>query len=283
MTFPDGMPMKGTVRRPLRSPADMERAWLAELRRRADRPPLWPRAPLRTVRAGAAIGSIEPELGRRMNAAGLPLRALERSWVLQGPADEALQDLAHWLHANGLGGRWRNELLAVHDAGGERLGVIERAAVRPLGIATHAVHLVGRTPGGNIWAQQRAFDKATDPGLWDTTMGGLVAAGESIATTLARETAEEAGLAIEALQGLEAAGRILIRRPVPDGYMVEHIDIFEAVVPEALRPVNRDGEVERFECLAPAGLLEGLRAGAYTLEAALILAAYLQRRGHCAR
>ncbi|HEX7438279.1 MAG TPA: NUDIX domain-containing protein, partial [Caldimonas sp.] len=183
------------------------------------------------------------------------------------------------LKANGLTGRWRDELLAVGDAHGERLGEVERAAARPLGITTHAAHLVGRTPDGDFWVQQRAFDKATDPGLWDTMVGGLVAAGETVATTLARETAEEAGLAVEALQGLEPAGRITIRRPVADGYMVEHIEIFEALVPPPSRPVNRDGEVERFECLAPDALLERLRAGAFTLEAALILVASLERRG----
>jgi len=42
--------------------------------------------------------------------------------------------------------------------------------VRTLGIATQAVHLVGTTPGGSVWVQQRAFDKAVDPGLWDTLM-----------------------------------------------------------------------------------------------------------------
>jgi len=27
-----------------------------------------------------------------------------------------------------------------------------------------------------IWVQQRALDKANDPGLWDTLMGGMVSA-----------------------------------------------------------------------------------------------------------
>ena len=62
--------------------------------------------------------------------------------------------------------------------------------------------------------------------------------------------------------------------------MVEHIEVFEAVVPDGLVPVNRDGEVERFERLAPPALIERLQADRFTLEAALILAASLQRRGH---
>ena len=261
-----------------------EPPWLAALRQRADQPPLRPREPLVIGSGGlmSVIGSVEPQLARTMAAAGLPMRALTTTWRLDEPADESLQQLALWLDAQQLGSRWRNELLAVTDARGDRLGVIERAAVRPLGITTHAVHLVGWTAGGEVWVQQRAHDKSTDPGLWDTTMGGLVTAGESIAATLVRETDEEAGLAIDALESLAAAGRITIRRPVSDGYMVEHIEIFEAVVPDGLEPVNRDGEVDRFERLAPAALLERLQQDRFTLEAALILAASLQRRGHLA-
>ncbi|MEP7057701.1 MAG: NUDIX domain-containing protein [Caldimonas sp.] len=252
-------------------------AWLAELRAHADRPPLRPRDAL--CIGTARVGSIESELARRIVAGGLPLRLVAERWTLDQPVDDAMRQIAQWLRANGIGGAWRNELLAVDDAHGRRLGAIERSAVRPLGIATRAVHLVGRSPRGDYWVQQRAFDKAVDPGLWDTTMGGLVAAGESIAATLARETDEEAGLAIDALDRLRPAGRITIRRPIADGYMVEHIEIFEAVVPKALQPVNRDGEVERFECIATDALIERLRAGAFTLEAALILAAALQRDG----
>ena len=73
--------------------------------------------------------------------------------------------------------------------------------------------------------------------------------------------------------------RITIRRPVSEGYMVEHIDVFEAVLPDGIEPVTQDGEVERFECLPPAALVERLTEGDFTLEAALMLAASLRRRG----
>ena len=251
-------------------------AWLVGLQRRADRPPERPREPL--CLEAVEVGSIEPALGRRLVAAGLPLRRAPACWTIEGEPDRALASIAGWLDAHGLCSRWRGELLAVDDIGGKRHAVVERAAVRPLGIATHAVHLVGRTADGRWWVQQRALDKATDPGLWDTLMGGMVGAGESIAQTLARETAEEAGLDLAALDPLAPAGRLTVRRPVADGYMIERIDVFEAVVPDGLEPVNRDGEVVRFECLDTAALHARLLDGAFTLEAALILAAALQRQ-----
>jgi len=109
-------------------------------------------------------------------------------------------------------------------------------------------------------------------------MGGQVSAGESIEETLARETQEEAGLAIADLVDVRHTDRITVRRPVARGYVIEHVEVFEATVPAALEPVNQDGEVERFDCLAIGDLLERLAAGAFTLEATLILDRALARR-----
>ena len=131
---------------------------------------------------------------------------------------------------------------------------------------------------GRMWVQQRAFDKATDPGQWDTTVGGLVAAGESALAALAREAWEEAGLRIDDLHGVAPLRRISVRRPVPEGYLVEHIDMFEATAPAGITPVNQDGEVECFECLDIEPLVERLHAGAFTREAGLILATRLKAK-----
>lgn len=248
--------------------------WQA-LKARADAAPARPREALWL--ADAQIGSIEPVLARRMVAADLPIVADASGWrIAAGPdVDAALAGIAHWLHREGLGSTWRDELLAVTDASGTPHARIERAAVRPLGIATRAVHLVGVADNGSVWVQQRALDKATDPGLWDTLMGGLQSADESDAQTLERETWEEAGLRLADLADLHAAGRLVVRRPVADGYMVEHIEVFAAIVPDGRVPINRDGEVARFECLDPAALQRRIENGEFTLEAALILAGTL--------
>ena len=258
------------------SPIVSDPDWLSALRLLAAQPPLQPREPLRLSAGGPELGSVEPALAQRMAEAGLPLRRVDAGWVVANPADEALQELAHWLHEQGLASRWRDEELAVSDAEGHQHAVIERCAVRPLGITTRAVHLVGRHPDGRFWVQQRAFDKATDPGLWDTLVGGLIAAGESVPQSLERETWEEAGLRLRELDALQPLGRIQIRRPVAEGYMVEHAMLFQAVVPRSMRPANQDGEVAGFACLEPGALQAGLAAGHFTLEAALIHAHALE-------
>jgi 8-oxo-dGTP pyrophosphatase MutT (NUDIX family) len=252
-------------------------AWIGRAEAAAAEPPAVPREPL--FIAERESGSVEPALGARLAAAGLPLVRRDHGWWLTGDTDASLAALAHWLHDQGLTSRWRDEPLAVVDAAARRVARIERAAVRPLGIATHAVHLVGTTGVGDVWVQQRAFDKSVDPGRWDTLMGGLVSADESTPQTLERETWEEAGLRLDRLQDLAMFGRHTVRRPVPDGYMVEHIEMFEARVPDDLEPVNQDGEVARFERLPVAALIERLAAQAFTVEATLVHLHWLRRHG----
>jgi 8-oxo-dGTP pyrophosphatase MutT (NUDIX family) len=259
--------------------------WLRLLAQRIDTAPSAPRLPLALLVAGepraATIGSIESSLATQLAGAGYPLRGDGDRWTIELASQDAisrsLAGIAEWLHANGHIDGWRDELLAVTDAHANLVGLIERAAVRALGIATQAVHLVATDEAGAVWVQQRAHDKAVDPGRWDTTMGGLVAARESISQTLARETWEEAGLQTDELLALAPFGRFTVRRPVPDGYMVEHIHLFEATLPGAMQPVNQDGEVERFECLDRELLIERLHADAFTVEASAILAAWLKR------
>ena len=259
--------------------ADAE--WVRELHARTDAAPSSPRMPLGWLQSTTHIGSIEPAWADRLIAAGLPLRTAVNGWnvnALRGAVlHAALADIAQALRGLGPAARWRDERVTVADSAGKPVSRIERAAARALGIATQAVHLVGASPEGCVWVQQRAFDKATDPGLWDTMVGGLVSHGEGVRDTLTRETAEEAGLRLRSLVRVLPMGRVNVRRPVPEGYMIERIEMFQANVPRALEPVNHDGEVAAFACLPPDLLWQRLRDGVFTLEATLILLHWLQR------
>jgi 8-oxo-dGTP pyrophosphatase MutT (NUDIX family) len=260
-----------------RSPLDDD--WRELLRRRADSPPLRPRVPLWWQ--GRRIGSAEPELFAR-----LPL-ALERGlvtpvhrdasggWQLEGELTRSLHELALAMRDAGLAHVWRDEQLAVMDEGGVVLGTVERAIVRPLGIPTRAVHLLGYAPDGRHWIQQRSFAKANDPGLLDTLVGGMVPATDSTDEALARETWEEAGLELKQVQQLQHGGVITIRGPSNSGfggYIAERIDWYRCVLPAGVVPANQDGEVQEFRLMPADEVVQRIGANEFTLEAALILA-----------
>lgn len=257
--------------------------WLGALRAGAIQPPLRPRVPLWA--GESVIGSVEPDFLHKIALQPLsegrhqllkeehPERL---GWRLMGDVTISLNQLAKVLHEAGLAGEWRDEQLAVHDQFGHLKGTVERAAVRPLGITTQAVHLVGQAPDGRFWVQQRSFGKSNDPGLWDTMVGGMVSAADTLDTALLRETWEEAGLRIADLQQLRYGGRLTTRRPATDGagagYVIEDIEWYGCTVPEGLVPDNQDGEVEQFRLMDAQQLLDAMQRGHFTADAALILA-----------
>jgi 8-oxo-dGTP pyrophosphatase MutT (NUDIX family) len=283
---------------------EFDGGWLAALRARADQPPLCPRAPL--LAGGSVVGSILPDLlhkiGPQPTSHIHSLLLKEEflvsghepglAWRIQGDVSTTLHLLAEAMRDANIGHvarYWRDEALAVNNAQGLRLGHVERGAVRTLGIATRAVHLVGWSPDGRIWVQQRALDKANDPGLWDTLMGGMVPAQDTVETALARETWEEAGLHLDALHAVQRGGTITVRRPTGEpgddddsdsdddgiGYMVEDTDWYHCTVPDGMVPVNQDGEVAQFLLLETDELMARLHRNEFTLEAALVLVAAL--------
>jgi 8-oxo-dGTP pyrophosphatase MutT (NUDIX family) len=142
------------------------------------------------------------------------------------------------------------------------------------------VHLTATDVSGQVWLQQRAFDKPTDPGLWDTLVGGLVPASDTLEQALERETWEEAGLRLPQVQGLRHGGRIATRRPFPElphGYVVEVLDWYACTLPEGVLPANQDGEVAAFRRLRPDDVTQRLEHDEVTIDAALVLlAAYGQ-------
>lgn len=212
---------------------------------------------------------------------------IEPEAVHIGRADMSRGQLAHDLAELALALRdagclrgWRNELLDI-VAEGRNVAVIERAAMRPLGLLTRAVHLNAWTPDGRLWVAQRALTKSTDPGLWDTLVGGLSGAGETLDDSLVRESHEEAGLTPQDIADRSPLHTILrMHKRLPEGFQVEDILVSECVLPHGAAPANVDGEVSCIQSLAPDDLWRMICAGAFTIEAELvILYAILRKLG----
>lgn len=191
--------------------------------------------------------------------------------------DAVLGTVAETLKEAGCLRGWRNELLDVVGEG-QVLGVVERAALRPLGLLTRAVHLNAWTPDGRLYVARRASTKSTDPDMLDTLVGGLSAAGESLDTSLLRESQEEAGLLPDMLVNRTPI-RVITRmhRRLPEGYQVEDALVSECVLDASVCPVNQDGEVSEILVLSVDEVWARVQAGEFTLEAELVVLDGLMR------
>lgn len=230
------------------------------------------------------VGTARPELAEFL-ASDQPFCRMHEGKLVFDPARRdrktrtaLLQEAAGRLADAGMVWGWRDEQLDVRPlAGGAVLATIERAACRALGIATFAVHMNAFTPEGELWVARRADDKTIDPGLWDNLVGGMVAAGETELDALAREAYEEAGLSLSQLEP-RRGGVVQETRVVPEGYMVETIQVFDLVLPPGVTPRNLDGEVAAIEAWPIEAVLDAIEADAFTLEAALVTLDGLARR-----
>ena len=217
--------------------------------------------------AGVELGDNEAHIGRdKVPGTGL---------------DALLATIAQALRAAGRTPGWRNELLDVWTDAGDppvRVAAIERGVMRPLGLVTRAVHLNGWSADGRLWVARRALTKATDPGMWDTLVGGLVGAGEPEQLALVRECDEEAGLGPQDIAPRNALHKITrMRRRVAEGFQAEDVLTCECVLAPQVTPKNRDGEVMEIRCLAPAEVLRMLQEGAFTVEATIVITEDLLR------
>lgn len=185
---------------------------------------------------------------------------------------QAVASIAQTLNDAGCVPRWRNELLDLWAVDGRSIGAIERGVVRPLGALTRAVHLNAWSDQGGLWVARRSLNKPTDPGMWDTLVGGLIGLGEPAELALERESFEEAGLRADDLAECTPIRTVAImRRRLPEGYQHEQVLTSECVLPNAVVPENQDGESMTIECLSPQTVLKMLEQGDFTVEASLVI------------
>ena len=165
---------------------------------------------------------------------------------------------------------WRNERYRI-----EELFEIERAAARPFGLTTQAVHVNGVVPCKAMWLARRSAAKATDPGLLDNLVGGGMTAGLSQMEVLVKEAWEEAGIDAALARRATPGGTARILRDVPEGVQSEIVHVYDLELPASFTPRNQDGEVSEF-MLVP--LEEVLQEQQLTLEARLAVQDYFERK-----
>lgn len=149
---------------------------------------------------------------------------------------------------------------------------VERAGFRHLGMMSHAVHIHGFLPLGDVWCGRRSALKATDPGLLDNLAAGGLAAGERPLDTARRELAEEASFYLTDPRRLRWSGVIRTQRPEPQGWHDEQLLVYTLELYESEIPINADGEVQEFLRISPSEVISRMQKGHFTADAVASLA-----------
>jgi 8-oxo-dGTP pyrophosphatase MutT (NUDIX family) len=231
---------------------------------------------VRLMARGRQIGWLQPELAARLAAWPAVFSSGPEKVVLLEP--DALAPILEQLAQEGFIPGWRNERYRIAD-----LFEVERAAARPFGLTTAAVHLNGIASGArHMWIARRSPTKPIDPGMLDNLVGGGIAAGLSVEQTLIKEAWEEAGIPPELVRAATRGGTVNILREVPEGVQSEVISVYDLVLPEGFEPKNQDGEVAGFQCLPFAEVQRLLREPGkftpqFTLDAELVAQDYFSR------
>ena len=219
------------------------------------------------VLAGRRIGWLAPELAARLAAWPEVFRrdGPQVSLLGHGKLSSVVEQLAQEGFIRG----WRNERCRIED-----LFDIERAAARPFGLTTQAVHVNGVVRGKGMWIARRSASKATDPGLLDNVVGGGMTAGLSQMEVLVKEAWEEAGIDAALARRATTGGTARVLREVPEGVQSEIVHVYDLELPASFTPRNQDGEVSEFVLLP----LEKVLDQELTLEARLTVEDYFKRR-----
>jgi isopentenyldiphosphate isomerase len=91
-----------------------------------------------------------------------------------------------------------DEILEIVNEQGEVLGLAPRSEIHGNPSLWHrVVHVLVFNQRGELLLQKRSMDKDVAPGRWDTSVGGHVNPGESLAKAAARELMEELGVEAE--------------------------------------------------------------------------------------
>ncbi|MGD9604402.1 MAG: NUDIX domain-containing protein [Gammaproteobacteria bacterium] len=122
------------------------------------------------------------------------------------------------------------ERLDVVDGHDRVIASATRGMIHRAGLWHRAAHVLLFNRAGDLFLQRRAWWKDSEPGAWDSSAAGHLAAGEDYPQAAARELAEELGLTAPVLLSP------LFRLPASAATGFEFVTVFRGVTDQILRP-----------------------------------------------
>jgi 8-oxo-dGTP pyrophosphatase MutT (NUDIX family) len=160
---------------------------------------------------------------------------------------------------------------------------IDRAGLPALGLPAFGVHVNGlvRTDAGlHLWIGHRARDRQVAPGKLDHLVAGGITMGFTAGETVVKEAEEEAGLSADIARLARPVSQVTYRLSLPEGLRNDTLFIYDLELRPGVVPVGNDGEVERFELMPIAQVIEILReTDAFKFNVNLVLIDFLARHG----
>ncbi len=149
--------------------------------------------------AGQVVVSVSPMLApHAAEAVALLIRAHPGLAVYLEITDRLPEDNRATLHRAGMIGPARKELMALRLVPeGPELAVVDRSAMRMLGLWVHKVHVNGLEKNEGppqVWLSRRAAHAEWNANRFDTLIAGGCAAGQSLEETVRLEGWQEAGV-----------------------------------------------------------------------------------------
>lgn len=162
----------------------------------------------------------------------------------------ALDEVVEALIAEGLIGKWRDEVFAITPRWGEApLFTLDRGAVSFFGVRAYGVHLNGYRHIRDrtwLWIGRRNPVKVVAPGKLDNLVAGGVGGGLGALTTLVKEAGEEASIPTALIAKAHAASAVTYKMEVPQGLRDDVLFVYDLETPDDFVPRNTDGEIVEF-------------------------------------
>lgn len=205
---------------------------------------------------------------------------------LKTPAarSKAIAEIGAELADSGAFGKLQDEYYAVKNAWSEpELFELDRGLVPGFGVRAYGVHVNGfvRTSHGlSLWIGTRAMDRKVEPGKRDNMVAGGQPAGLTLMENLAKECDEEARIDLPLALTARLTGAITYSFNTATGVRDDTMFCFDLEMPPDVTPVNRDGEISRFD-LVPLGdvLAEVRDTDRYKFNVNLVIIDFAIRHG----